>query len=458
MVEGRHRRRQRGGLLRQSRRRPSPLNLHPIRSSPRSSIRREDLKVRKNWAAQRVILPHVTFGNSSTSAPAHLGGSNPRSYYVSQFGLAFLHTEYTKNNLYIYPEHRDHDPGHNGKGNGYGDMYPTNTPYLIISQGSSGSDQPFMRMLPSVLAAFRPEVKKKLTETGTLMPTIQMLFRSTNKHLKDPKEYLTAKAHPTVFEGSWVDELAIVQKAHALDLKSLPPIVQLRVLEEDKAVQGIDYFDPNVTESLAYTPSCIARIHRSRKQTHRLVVSADGSYDHNKAALTYTWVVLRGDPAKIKIVPKKDDQSVAEITVAWHERRPIALGSAMESNRVDIGVFVHNGTHYSAPAFVTVATLDREHRTYNDRGVLLDFAHGLGETEVRVTDWKGFITKVVDGKTPSLVRLTDVERIALNDNVPSGLLAADLAVDLAKVVLKGAEVRFANAKSPERKRPPRRNW
>ena len=86
-----------------------------------------------------MVRPHVTFGNSSTSAPPQLGGSNPRSYYVFPFGLSFLYNQYTRNNLYIYPEHRDHDPGHNGKNDGYGDLYPTNTPYLIISQGSSGS-------------------------------------------------------------------------------------------------------------------------------------------------------------------------------------------------------------------------------------------------------------------------------------------------------------------------------
>jgi len=75
-----------------------------------------------------------------------------------------------------YPEHRDHDVGLNGDGGGYGDVYPTNTPYLIASQGSSGSDQPFMRAIPFTLAAFRPEVKKKLVETGLLMPTIQMIL------------------------------------------------------------------------------------------------------------------------------------------------------------------------------------------------------------------------------------------------------------------------------------------
>jgi hypothetical protein len=373
----------------------SPLNLDPYPQLTPIKYKPEDTKLGKHWAGQSVIIPHVTFGNSSTSAPAHLGGSNPRSYYVSPQGLAFLYFEYTKNNLYIYPKHRDYDVGHNGafflpsgaRDEGYGDMYPTNTPYLIISLGSSLSDQPFMRMMPSVLAAFRPEVKKKLTETGTLMPTIQMLLRSTNKHLKDPKEYLTGKAHPTVFEGSWVDELTMVQKAHALELKSLPPIVKLHVVEEDKAIPGIDFFDL-YTERLSDSPSCIARIHRRKAQKYRLVVSAAKSFDHNDSKLTYTWVVLRGNPDKIKIVPKKEDSSVAEITVAWHERRPIAPGSPLESNRVDIGVFVHNGTYYSPPAFVTVCTLDCESRTYSESGKLLDIAHGMGETEVRGTDWE----------------------------------------------------------------------
>ncbi len=394
----------------------SPLNMTSYPQLSAIKYSPDDIALRKHWAAQRVLVPHVTFGNSSTSAPAHLGGSNPRSAYTSPGGLLFLYDQYTRNNLYIYPEHRDHDPGHNGLPlpspfgsgvggeGGYGDLYPTNTPYLIISQGSSGSDQPFMRMLPSVLAAFRPEVKAKLTETGFLMPTIQMLFRSTNKHLKDPKEYLTAKAHPSVFEGAWVDELALVQKAHALELKSLPPLAQLRVLEEDKGVNGIDYFEIVNSEVLAHTPACIARIHRSKAHKQRIVVSAEASHDLNKSKLTYTWVVFRGDPGKIKIVPKKDDHSVVEITVAHHERRPIAPGSALESNRVEIGVFVHNGTHYSAPGFVTFHSLDREARVYNRDGKILSIAHGMGEAELRVTNWEKLFSQLAkDDATAQLL-------------------------------------------------------
>jgi hypothetical protein len=433
----------------------SPLNLAPYPQLSAIKYSPNDVKLMKHWAAARVVLPHVTFGNSSTSAPAHLGGSNPRSYCVSQFGLSFLYNQYTKNNLYIYPEHRDHDPGHNGVGlrspsgareEGYGDMYPTNTPYLMISQGSSGSDQPFMRMLPYVLASFRPEVKKKLTEAGLLMPTIQMIWRSTNKHLKDPKEYLTGKAHPAVFEGSWVDELAMVQKAHALELKALPPMVLLRVVEEDTAVNGIDYFDRLSSEVLADTPSCIARIHRGKAYKQRVVVNADASYDLNKNKLTYTWVILRGDPDKINIVPKKDDQSVVEITVAYHDRRPVLPGSPLESNRVDIGVFVHNGAYYSAPAFVTFCTLDREARTYNKDGKLLDIAHGMGETEVRVPDWeKLFFHLCDDDFAMELVPLSQAQKDSLLE-IRAERKLRDILVTVGQEHVKNAEAALTSSK------------
>jgi hypothetical protein len=365
----------------------SPLNLGMFPQLSAVKYSADDVKKRRHWAGQFVIHPAVVFGNSSTSAPPTHGGSNPRSYYCSSRGISFLAQEYVKNNLYIYPEHRDHDPGHNGKGDGYGDTYPTNTPYLLISQGSSGSDQPFMRAVPLTLAAFRPEVKKKLTETGALIPTLQMIFRSTNRHLKDPKEYLTGKAHPTVFEGSWVDELAMAKLAHSMEAKALPPIVQLKVVEEDAATPGVDYFEAGHTEALGDTPAAIGRVHRSRDRTRRLVVSAEGSRDVNQAPLTFTWVVLRGDTDRIQIKPRNKESSVAEITVAYHERRPVTAGSPLESNRVDIGVFVHNGTYYSAPGFITLYTLDTESRTYDARGRLVEIGYNMGEADLRVTDW-----------------------------------------------------------------------
>jgi hypothetical protein len=393
----------------------SDLDTAPWPQLQRVAYSAEDVKRRKNWAAQLTLLPRVVFGNSSTSAPAAAGGSNPRFYYTTGLGLSFLHDQYRKNNLYVYPEHRDHDPGHNGQGDAWGDLYPTNTPYLIISQGSSGSDRPFLRALPSVLAAFRPEVKRRLVDSGMLMPTIQWLLRTTNPHLKSPDEYLTGKAHPTVFDGSAVDELALVQKAHALTVDKLPPLVQLKLVEEQYPRPGTDFFDVATSEKLADTPDVVARVFRGKNQTRRLVVSAEYSFDLNDKALTFTWVVLRGDPARIQIKPRDKSGTSAEITVAWQPRRPVAPGAALQSNRIDIGVFAHNGTYHSPPAFITFYTLDNESRTYDDDGRLREIGYGHGATYFTVQDWPRFLDLLTD-RTPaaSLLGLTDGQRTALH--------------------------------------------
>ena len=366
----------------------SPLDLRPWPQLQKVKYSDDDVKRRRHWALQPRTLPHVVFGNSSTSAPPQLSGSNPRTYYCSvPHGLQILQSHFLGNNLYIYPEHRDHDPGHNGVGDGYGDLYPTNTPYLIISQGSSGSDQPFMRALPFALAAFRPEVKKKLIETGLLMSTLQMIFRASNRHLGGPKEYLSGKAHPSVFEGSWVDPLKMVKLAHDVRKDSIPPLVKLEVTEEDRTEPGRDFFDrAGLTEKHSDTVCVIARVWRGAAHRRRLVISAAGSRDVNKKPLTFTWVVLRGDEKRIEIKPRNKSGSLAEVTVAYHERRPIAPGSSLESNRVDIGVFAHNGTHYSAPAFVTFFSLDSEGRTYDEKGRIVEIGYAMGETELKIVD------------------------------------------------------------------------
>lgn len=387
----------------------SPLDLRPYPQLQKVKYSDEDIKHRRHWALQPRVLPHVVFGNSSTSAPPHLTGSNPRTLYCARDGLPLLHRQYRGNNLYIYPEHRDHDPGHNGLGDGYGDLFPTNTPYLLISQGSSGSDQPFMRALPFTLAAFRPEVKQRLIDNGLLMPTVQMILRRCNRGITSSTDYLSGKAHPTVFEGGQVDPVAMVQLAHRLQLDSLPPLVQLKVVEEDEpGAAGADYFDPPwLTEKHADTPSVIARIWRGRQRTRRLVVSAADSIDLNKKPLTFHWVLLRGDAKRVTITPQEKDSRSATITVTYHERRPIAPGAALQSNRIDIGVFADNGAHLSPPAFVTFFSLDSEARTYDDRGRIVEIGHGMGVLEpklVRAGDVVSEVSK--DGLAAQMLKLT----------------------------------------------------
>ena len=314
----------------------------------------------------KFLFNGITIGNSSTAvtsgtfwrSQARLALSRPRT-------AALLYVQYMSNHLYVYPEHHDHDP--KGHGEGRGDVFAVNTPYLIISQGSSGSDRAFLQAVAATLAAFKPDVKKELARRGTLMPAVQMIFRRSNKPVAEPDDYLTGKAHPTVFDGKNIDMARMVEMAHEITKDVLPPHVLLKVVEEDQPVAGRDYFDLGQGERLLDTPCAIGRVVRGTNYIRRMVVSAEPSKDPGDRPLSYHWSVLRGDAERIKINKLNDEGSVVELLIPYHERAPVGPESKIESNRVDIGAFVHNGVHYSAPGFVTFFYLDNEKRVYDDK-------------------------------------------------------------------------------------------
>lgn len=326
----------------------------------------------------RFLYNAVTIGNSST---ALTGGpiwrSQPRLALTNAQATLSLLAQYASNHVYVYPEHRDHDVGHNGgrgdkedqQAKGHGDVYPVNTPYLVISQGSSGSDREFLSALAATLAAFRPDVKAELRKRGMIAPTLQMILRRASKPVGSDEDYLTGAAHPTVFDGKQLDVPRMVRLAHEITPQQLPPVVRLRVVEEHKPELGRDYFHARpVGEHLFDSPSAIARVGRSIRNNRRLVVSAEQSEDVNQRPLTYHWVLLRGDAERVQIKQLDEAGKTAEIRVDHHPRRPIAAGNTLESNRVDIGVFVNNGVWYSAPAFITYYFPDNERRVYDEQG------------------------------------------------------------------------------------------
>ncbi len=180
----------------------------------------EPLRKRRlhNGLQSNFVFSGITIGNSST---AITGGPNwrsqPRLALTRPNGARTLALHYLRNHLYFYPEHRDHDPGRNGSdGGGHGDVFPANVPYFVISQGSSGSDRAFMNAFASMLTALRPESKKALARSTLLMPTLQQVFRRSNRNLGTEEEYFTGKAHPTVFDSSHLDVEKMIRRAHAL--------------------------------------------------------------------------------------------------------------------------------------------------------------------------------------------------------------------------------------------------
>ena len=298
----------------------------------------------------------VTIGNASlalTSGP--MWRSLPRMALTDRLQVDSLYQEYSANHLYVYPAHKDY-------GTPAGDLITANTPYMLISSGSSGTDQPLLKAVAAILAAFKPEVKAFLREKGLISPTVQWIFRRGQLGIDSDDDYLTGRAHPSAFNGKRINLLDMVERAHSLDAGDVPPMVRLSVKDEDHGTAGIDVMYPSSDDALFDTPSAIARIFRSTDFAKRMVVDASPTTDPNNRPLTFRWVVLRGDSKQISIRPMNDQGSVAEITIPWNARRVGA--DNITGDRVEIGVFANNGKHWSAPAFISVIFQGNESRIY----------------------------------------------------------------------------------------------
>ena len=308
--------------------------------------------------AQKLIFGGPVIGNSSTALTAGPSWrSLPRLILTTEDGPYRLYENYAAGQIHVYPEHRDHDPER-------GDLLPANTPYYLISQGSSGSDQAHLEALAMILAAFRPDTKARLRETGLIAPTVQMIYRRSRNEVLSREAYRSGLAHPSVFSAAGINLTRMVTLANAIPPDAVPPMVRLRVMEEGW----------NGDERMFDTPSAIARVWRAAEGRREMVVSAADTRDPNGRPLKFIWTVLRGDPERTRIETLTPDGSQARITVEWQEPRPVPGQPQIVSSRIDIGIFADNGAVDSAPGFVSVLQPRHERRISEvgaEGGVLL---------------------------------------------------------------------------------------
>ncbi|CAN5804755.1 hypothetical protein BH11VER1_BH11VER1_02980 [soil metagenome] len=340
----------------------------------------EEKASKRDVGPANLVRQFPVFGNCSMAAPADKGGSLPRIYLSAQQGFDFLANQYLHNNLFFYPEHQDYDPGYNGQ-NGWGDLYPANTPFLIISQGSSFTDQPFLQAFLSTTAAFPPETQALLLKNHILGPTLQSIFRRSNRMVKSEADYLQGKAHPAVFESSQIDEESMILLAHGMTRSTVPAVVVLEMLKEDASTPNRDFFETPAfkDEKLGTTPFSMARLFRGSQKQRHYTLSARRTADLMTRPLTMKWVLLQGDPARVKIEPT-DDGKEAAITVDWQAALQAATG--INSHRVDIGVFANNGMGWSAPAILSIYMLPNEARYYDESGRLTEIYYQAGNHDM----------------------------------------------------------------------------
>ncbi|MDD4102360.1 MAG: hypothetical protein PHU80_06975 [Kiritimatiellae bacterium] len=324
-------------------------------------------------------LPNMFFdqpvlGNASLSmVSGPMWRSLPRMALTDPYQPLTMFRLYVNNQSWFFPAHKDYETG------GV-DHFPANTPYYVVSKGSSFSDRPFMEAFAATMAAFRPETKRMLNARKNMAPILQMILRATQKSLRKPDDYLTGSAHPAVFDAAELDAAAMVKMAYGLTPETIPPLVALMVLKDEQAAAGRDFFDLR-PEGLFDTPFAIARVARGTACVRSMTLGASTAPE--KQGAEFRWVVLQGDPSKIEIKALDTKASKVELRVAYHGvYRPTGadgLPSAVQSSRVDIGCFVKDGEYYSPPSIVSVCYLPNETRAYRDDGQILSVDYSNSE-------------------------------------------------------------------------------
>lgn len=335
-----------------------PLGNHPqlARTIYSEAARAADLDY---GLADRLLIDAPTFGNSSTALTGGaLWRSLPRAAMTAADGMGPLRLwqNASANQLYVYPAHKDYTPE-------LGDLFPANTPYVLVSRGSSGSDQPFLEAIALILAAFRPATKERLIAEDLIVPTVQMVFRRSLHSVTSRADYMGGPGARAAFAGGDINAARMVSLANAIKPDTIPPQVRLRVLEEDLGTEGVDFFGEGLSEQLFDTPAAIARIWRTSAGRRSILVTATDTTDPNGHPLTFTWKLMQGDPKKVTITPLGDG-ATARITLDWHDPFPVSKDDPTRSSRIDIGVFANNGTWDSAPAILSWYCPPGERRTY----------------------------------------------------------------------------------------------
>ncbi|MBK5927369.1 hypothetical protein [Rhodobaculum claviforme] len=305
--------------------------------------------------AHRFLFPGPVLGNASLAVTQGVTArSLPRLAMTSPGGPMAAATGYMRNHLYVYPGHRDVRDGV--------DVLPAMLPYFVISYGSSGSDQPVLDTLALSLASLRPATRARLEEERLLAPALVMLLR---RSLQGAPEYLSPAAHPAAIERNRLRPGVAMAAAQAMTPDTIPPLVQLRVLEDGFAA---DAGLARRSEVLFDTPAAVARLWRGWEGRREMVVSTAATRDPNDRPLEVHWIVVSGDPDKVRIEPLDPAGRRARVVVDWHDTPFVPRHGGLERARVEIAVIAWNGAQYSAPSFVTVAFPSHQRRVYEDGG------------------------------------------------------------------------------------------
>ena len=231
------------------------------------------------------------------------------------------------------------------------DAFAFLSPFYLHSIGASGTDSRLLKPLVYASAALPPKLKTRMLRQGLFVPTLMYLFKNNMAgDIKSPGAHVPAYALPAEaaddFEGPTPFLDGLLNSAH--NLAHIPPVCRLRMVsfsieaEEDHGYGREAYYEDN---TYAFSGALNAG------QAFVLEVDLRHSWtDENLPITAYYASVLRG---KAAIESLNEEKSLSRIRIPWlptNNRNDL---------RTDLLLLVHDGTYYSAPAYLSVRHIHR---------------------------------------------------------------------------------------------------
>ncbi len=278
--------------------------------------------------------PYPVIGNASRAMTVGpLWRSLPRAMMTGETRrLPLMQAFYLSNQFWVYPAAFDYPPlGTNGN------VFASTTPYWLVSQGRSWSDQYYLRAALLVWRSLKPAVRAEIVRRGLWAPVLQMLMRGALKTAPRPEDYFTAKANPSAFPPNGLDTARLAASAAALTVEALPPVALVA------NVSGLDTGGEGEWPELTYaTPCAWAAVLRIDSPQRTFIITAAGGEEYRFAVV-------------------QDDRRAAQLTHLGTDTARVVLRRDLmtPTNHVDIAVYTRGkGTRWSAPSFVSFAVVD----------------------------------------------------------------------------------------------------
>ena len=260
------------------------------------------------------------------------------------------------NQLYFYSVGQDYEAPF--------DRFIANQPIAVGVAGGVKSELPFVETAISAVLAMNPKVRDALIRRGILGATLNMLLRASQKTVKNREDYLTRSAHPPAFPPANLDRERMVRMAHDLPEAIPAPPPMVKITDEPAVRPGIDFFDlPGTSENLCTTPFCATRLFRGRPFSRRYTITLA-----NRESARIHWVLLQGDPKKVRITPTEEGAAIEVDYQGAYEVAAPAGDGQLKTTRIDIAVIAELNGYYSMPSLFCVSFLANETRVYDTDG------------------------------------------------------------------------------------------